>query len=212
MARLERGAAAADRAVARIATLTTPDGATLGPLWTGAPLRAPRRLDLAPRRAAAAPRRAHFCRAHRCRAFPPRAHRCPWAAPGPLSVRRARRVRTAAGALNNPQYVRRCVEAAAAAEARADAAHPDKAAAREARQLLERSLEDAPGLPCFSYATGHASPASVVAALRGRGFAAARSAYDGDASKLGSSRRVRTDAPAAVFADVLEQVVRPAQA
>ena len=124
----------------------------------------------------------------------------------------ARRVRTAAGALNNPQYVRRCVEAAAAAEARADAAHPDKAAAREARQLLERSLEDAPGLPCFSYATGHASPASVVAALRGRGFAAARSAYDGDASKLGSSRRVRTDAPAAVFAEVLEQVVRPAQA
>ena len=57
MARLERGAAAADRAVARIATLTTPDGATLGPLWTGAPLRAPRRLDLAPPRAAAAPRR-----------------------------------------------------------------------------------------------------------------------------------------------------------
>ena len=41
---------------------------------------------------------------------------------------------TVAGALNNPQYVRRCVEAAAAAEARADAAHPDKAAAREARQ------------------------------------------------------------------------------
>jgi hypothetical protein len=145
-------------------------------------------------------------------AFPPRAHRCSWAAPGPLSVQRARRVRTAAGALNNAQYVRRCVEAAAAAEARADAAHPDKAAAREARQLLERSLEDAPGLPCFSYATGHASPASVVAALRGRGFAAARSAYDGDASKLGSSRRVRTDAPAAVFAEVLEQVVRPAQA
>ena len=56
----------------------------------------------------------------------------------------ARRVRTAAGALNNPQYVRRCVEAAATAEARADAAHPDKAAAREARQLLERSLADAP--------------------------------------------------------------------
>ena len=51
-----------------------------------------------------------------------------------------------------------------------------------------------------------------VAALRGRGFAAARSAYDGDASKLGSSRRVRTDAPAAVFADVLERVVRPAKA
>jgi len=71
-------------------------------------------------------------------------------------------VRTAAGALNNPQYVRRCVEAAAAAKARADAAHPDKAAAREARQLLERSLEDAPGLPCFSYATGPASPAGVV--------------------------------------------------
>ena len=121
-------------------------------------------------------------------------------------------MRTAAGALNNAQYVRRCVEAAAAAEARADAAHPDKAAAREARQLLERSLEDAPGLPCFSYATGPASPAGVVAALRGRGFAAARSAYDGDASKLGSSRRVRTDAPAAVFADVLERVVRPAKA
>ena len=61
----------------------------------------------------------------------------------------ARRVRTAAGALNNPQYVRRWVEAAtleaaATAEARADAAHPDKAAAREARQLLERSLADAP--------------------------------------------------------------------
>ena len=206
MARLERGAAAADRAVARIAALTTPDGATLGPLWTGAPLRAPRRLDLAPPRAAAAPRRAHFFRAYRCRAFPLRAHRCPWAASLPLSVRCARRVRTAAGALNNPQYVRRCVEAAAAAEARADAAHPDKAAAREARQLLERSLEDAPGLPCFSYATGHASPASVVAVLRGRGFTVARSAYDGDASKLGSSRRVRTDSPAAVFSEVLEHV------
>ena len=78
--------------------------------------------------------------------------------------------------------------------------------AREARQLLERSLEDAPALPCFSYATGHASPAKVVAALRDRGFAAARSAFDGDASKPGSSRRVRTDAPAAVFAEVLEQV------
>ena len=38
------------------------------------------------------------------------------------------------------------------------------------------------------------------------GFAAARSAFDGDASKPGSSRRVRTDAPAAVFAEVVEQV------
>ena len=207
MARLERGAAAADRAVARIAPLTTPDGATLGPLWTGAPPRASRRLH----RAVAAPRRAHF--AARTVAAPlPRlpAPRTPF--PGRSLSDAHVRVRTAAGALNNPQYVRRCVEAAAAAEARADAAHPDKAAAREARQLLERSLEDAPGLPCFSYATGHASPASVVAALRGRGFAAARSAYDGDASKLGSSRRVRTDAPAAVFAEVLEQVVRPAPA
>ena len=68
------------------------------------------------------------------------------------------------------------------------------------------SLEDTPGLPCFSYATGHASPASVVAVLRGRGFTVARSAYDGDASKLGSSRRVRTDSPAAVFSEVLEHV------
>ena len=162
----------------------------------------------APQAAGAVPRRrAPFAAA---RAAPPRpAH----SAPGPLpsfTLPDAHGVRTAVGALNNPQYVRRCVEAAAAAEARTDAAHPDGVAAREARQLLERSLEDAPGLPCFSYATGHASPASVVAELRGRGFAAARSAYDGDASKLGSSRRVRTDAPAAVFAEVLEQVVRPA--
>ena len=85
------------------------------------------------------------------------------------------------------------------------------AAAREARLLLERSLEDAPALPPFSFATSDASPAAVVAALRDRGFSAARSAFDGDASKPGSSRRVRTDATAEVFAEVVRQVTtRPA--
>ena len=87
---------------------------------------------------------------------------------------------------------------------REGASREDVAAAREARLLFERSLDDAPAMPPFSYATGHTSPPAVVAALRARGFAAARSAYDGDASKPGSSRRVRTDAPAEVYAEVLQ--------
>ena len=53
LVRVKRGAAAADASVALVRTLTTPDGATLGPLWAGA-LNAPRFLRRCVAAAAAA--------------------------------------------------------------------------------------------------------------------------------------------------------------
>ena len=136
-------------AFALVRTLTTPDGAALGPLW--------------------------------------------------------------AGALNSPRFLRRCVAAAAAAEARAGASSDDRAAAASARAIFERGVHDR-GMPPFSRATGHVSPAKLVEALRARGYSAARCAFDGDAAAKAQkgSKRVRTDAPAEVVREVMGDLAAPA--
>ena len=109
-----------------------------------------------------------------------------------------------AGALNAPRFLRRCIAAAAAAEARAEIGSAEANAAGTARVLFQRSLEDAPALPPFSVPTGRVSTARLVAALRARGFHAYPSAFDGDAARPHTVRRVRTDAPAAVLHEVME--------
>ena len=154
------------------ARTTTVHGNTVGPLWIG-----PLSNVAFVRRALAAARRAE-ARAESAAAPPPTA--------------------LVGGSDASKQDAPTAPKAAPKAASKAASKGSALYEAREARLTLERSAEDAPGLPLWSRHTGTASPAKLVAVLRERGASAARSAFD--------PMRVRTDAPLTLLTHILTEL------